>query len=164
MSKINEVFQSFRCPNCNTLQQSIHLERNLTTCSKRVKNVYTRNVYQIRETLSAKLDSFGFKYMSEQKFSKNLSIFEFELTCVQEETFRDTNTKTWLGKHVPISVSISSKLVEEQIVLWNTDPYHLVAPFIGAPENIDSQSTGRMKKLFVDIETTLKIKLCSILE
>ena len=121
-------------------------------------------MYQIRETLFDKLDSFGMKYTSEQKLFKNLAIFDFESTCVQEEAFRDTITTTWMGKHVPISVSISSNLVEEQIFICNNDLHHIVASFIGILENLASQSTAKMKNLFLDIETTTKIKLGSILE
>ena len=129
-----------------------------------MKNVYPRNVYQIRETLFDKLDSFGIKYTSEQKLFKNLAIFDVESFCVQEETFRDTNTTTWIGKHFPISVSFSSNLVEGPIFLSHSDPHHLVASFIGALENLASQRNAKMKKLFLDIETTIKIKLGSILE
>ena len=129
-----------------------------------MKNVYPRNVYQIRETLFEKLDSFGIKYTSEQKLFKNLAKFDFESTCVQEETLGDTNTTTWIGKHVPIYVSISSNLVEEPILICNSDSHHLVASFIGALENLAFQSKAKMKNLFLDIETTIKIKVGSILE
>ena len=106
VNNINAVFQSFRCPNCDIFfNKTFNLERHLTTCSEQVKNVYPRNVYQIRETLFDKLDCFGINYMSEQKLSKTLAIFDFESICVQEETFRDTITTTWIGKRVPISVS-----------------------------------------------------------
>ena len=63
-----------------------------------------------------------------------------------------------------ISVSISSNLVEEPIFLCNSDPHHLVASFIGAFENLASQSKAKIKNLFHDIKTTVKIKLGSILE
>ena len=60
VSNIKAVFQSFRCPNCDTFfNRTFNLERHLTTCSERVKNICPRNVYQIRETLFDKLDSFG---------------------------------------------------------------------------------------------------------
>ena len=151
VSNINAVFQVFGCPNCDTFfSRAFNLEWHLTTFSERVKNVYPRNVYQIRETLFDKLDSFGIKYTSEQKLFKNLAIFDFESICVQEEAFRDANTTTWIGKHVPISVSISSNLVEEPIFLCNSDPKR--------------NSEAKMKNLFLDIETTIKIKLGSILE
>ena len=71
VNNINGVFQSFRCPNCDTFfNRTVNLERQLTTRSERVRNVYPRNVYQIRETLFDKLDSFGINYTSEQNSSK----------------------------------------------------------------------------------------------
>ena len=71
VNNINAVSQSFRCPKCDTFfNRTFILERHLTTCSERVKNVYPRNVYQIRETLFDKLDSFGIKYTSDQKLQK----------------------------------------------------------------------------------------------
>ena len=165
VNNVNAVFQSFRCPNCDTLfNRTFNLERHLTTCSERVNSVYPRNVYQIRETLSDKLDSFGIKYTSEQKLSKFLAIFYFESIWVQNETFRDTNTTTWIGKRVPISVSISSIIVEEPLFLRNSDPHPLVASFIGALENVASQSKEKMRNLFLDIKTTRSFKLGSILE
>ena len=158
VSNINAVFLSFRCPNCDTFfNRTFNLERHLTTCSERVKNVYPRKVYQIRETVFDKLDSFGINYTSEQKLFKKLAIFDFESICVQEETFKDTITTTWIGKHVPISVSISPNLVEEPIFLCNSDPHHLVASFIGALENLASRSKAKMKNLFLDIKTTKKL-------
>ena len=132
VNNINAIFQNFRCPNCDTFSnKTFNLEQHLTTWSERVKIVYPRNVYQIRETLFDKLNSFGINYTSEQKLFKNLAFFDFESICVQEDPFRDTITTTWIRKHVPISVSISSNLVEEPIFLCNSDPHHLVASFIG---------------------------------
>ena len=131
VNNINAVFQSFRCPNCDTsFNKTFNLERHLILCTEPVKNVYPRNVYQIRKTLLDKLDSFGIKYTSEQKLFKNLELFDFKSICRQKESFRDTNTTTWIGKHVPLSVSISSNLVEEPIFLCNSDPNHLEHLFL----------------------------------
>ena len=107
---------------------------------------------------------FGIEYTNEQTLFKNLAIFDFESICVQEESFKDTNTTKWIGKHIPISVSISWILVKEPIFLCNTDRHHLVTFFIGALENLALQSKAILKNLFFDIETTIKIKLGSILE
>ena len=164
VSNINAVFQSFRCPNCDTFfSRTFNLERHLTTCSERVK-IYPRNVYQIRETLFDKLDSFGIKYTSQQKLFKILSIIDFESICVQEESLKDTKTTTWIGKQVPILVSISSNLLEEPAFRYNFDPHRLVSSFIGTLECLASQSKAQMKLLFLDIETTIRIKLGSIFE
>ena len=165
VNNFNAVFQPFRCPNCDTFFNiTVNLQRNLIRYSERVKNVYPKNVYQIRETLFDKLDSFGIKYTSEQKLFKNLAIFDFESICVQEETFRDTNATTWIGKYVSISVSISSNLVEEPVFICNSDPHHLVASFTGALENFASQSKAKRKNSFLDIKTTIKNKLGNTLE
>ena len=132
VSNINAVIQAFRCPNCDTFFNRIsNSEQHSTTCSERVKNVYPKNLYQIRETLIDKLDSFGIKYTSQQKLYKNLAKFDFESICVQEESFEDTKTTKWIGKHVPISVSISSNFVEEPFFPYNSYPHHLISSFMG---------------------------------
>ena len=136
VNNINVVFQSFRCPNCdNIFNRTFNLERHLGIFSERVKNVYPKNVYQTQETLFDKLDSFGIEYTNEQTLFKNLAIFDFESICVQEQSFKDTDTTKWIGKHSPISVSISSILVKEPTLFCNSDPQHLVTSFIGALEN-----------------------------
>ena len=157
VNNIYAVFQSFRFPNFDSFffNRTFNLVPYLIACSERVKKVYPRNVYQIRETLFDKLDSFGIKNTNDQNLFKNLAIFDFESICVQEETIRDTNTTTWIGKHVPKLVSISSNLVEEPVLLCNSDLHHIVASFIGALEILASQSKAKMKNLFPDIETTI---------
>ena len=57
VSNIIAVFQAFRCLNCDTFfSRAFNLDRNLTTCSERLKKVYLWNVYQIRETVFDNLD------------------------------------------------------------------------------------------------------------
>ena len=47
VSNNNAVFQAFRWPNCDTFfSGAFNLERHLTTCSERLKNIDPRNVYQ----------------------------------------------------------------------------------------------------------------------
>ena len=54
--------------------------------------------------------------------------------------------------------------MEESIFLYNSDPPHLASSFIGTQEGLASQSKAQKKLLFLDIETTINIKLGSILE
>ena len=131
-----------------------------------MKNVYPKNVYQTQETLFDKLDSFGIGYLNEQTLFKNLGISDLESICVQEESFKDTDTTKWIGKNIsiPILVSISSNLGKEPIFLCNSDLHHLVTSFISALENSALQSKALMKLLFFDIDKTIKSKLGSILE
>ena len=162
---MNSFFKSFRCSLCDTIfSKTGNLERHLITCSERVKHIYPKNVYQLRETLFEKLDSFNIPYREDQKLFKNLAIFDFESICVKEETYKETETTKWIGKHVPVSVSISSNLIPEPIFLCNSDPRHFVSSLISALEGLATQSKAEMKLRCIEVETAIKIKLSSILE
>ena len=132
-------------------------------CIERKNSI--RGTYIKSEKLSLKSWTLSVSSTQVNKnYSKNLAIIDFESICVQEESFKDIKTTTWIGKHVPISVSLASNLVEEPIFLYNSNPHHLVPSFIGTLESLPSQSKAHMKLLFLDIETTIKIRLGSILE
>ena len=91
---INSFFKSFCCSTCDTIfSKTGNLERHLITCSERVKNIYPKNVYQLRETLFENLDSFNIPYREDPNLFKNLAVFDFESICVKEETYKETNYK-----------------------------------------------------------------------
>ena len=99
----NALFKVFRCLTCDTyFQKTGNLERHLVKCSKRVEHIHPKNVYQLRETHFDKLDSFDIQYTDDQKLFGNLAVFEFESICMQEEKLKNTETTTWIGKHVQI--------------------------------------------------------------
>ena len=128
---IHALFKAFRCPTCDTFfQTSGNLERHLVRCNERVKHIYPKNVYQLRETLFEKLDSFDFQYIDYQKLFTNLAVCDFESICIPEEKFKNTETTTWIGKYVPLSISISSNLIAKPIFLCNSNPRDLVESFI----------------------------------
>ena len=133
VSDMNSFFKSFYRSTRDTIfSKTGNLERHLITCSEGVKHLYPKNVDQLRETLFEKLDSFKIPYREDQKLFKNLVIFDLESICVKAETYKETETKKWIGKHVPISVSIFSNLIPEPIFLCNSDPRHLVS-FLSVP-------------------------------
>ena len=140
------------------------MERHLITCSERVKHIYPKNAYQLRDTLFETLDSFNIPYRENQKLFNNLAVFDSESICFQEETYKENESTKWIGKHVPISVLISSNLITEPIFLCNSDYQHLVSSFISAPEGLATQSKAQMKIKFIEVETAIKIKLCALLE
>ena len=86
----NTVFQFHRCPICGTFCiRTSNFERHFTTFSERVRNVYPRSLYHIRETLFGQLDSFGIKYTSEQKLlKKNKNIRLWIRLCPRRELKR----------------------------------------------------------------------------
>ena len=78
-------------------------------------NLCPKSVYQLRKTLFHKFDSFDFPYTDNQKLFNNMAVFDFESICEEDESFNDTETTTWIGKHVPFAVLISSNLIQEPI-------------------------------------------------
>ena len=136
----------------------------MVRCSERVKHIYPKNVYQLQETLFDKLDSFDIQYTDDQKLFKNIAVFDIESICVPEEKLKNTETTTWIGKHVPISVSISSNLIAEQFFLCNSNPRDLVESFIDAFECLATKIKAQMKLKFREVERAIKSKLTRTLE
>ena len=165
-NNINALFKAFRCATCDTFfSRTGNLEQHLVTCSDRVKHIHPKNVYELRETLFEKLDAFNINYRSEQELFMNLAIFDFESIYVKEaNSYKQTETTTWIGKLVPMSVSIPSNLFPEPIVLCNSNPHHLNSSFITALEGLATQSKTQMKLNFIEVETAIKSKLRAILE
>ena len=114
VNNINALFKAFWCTTCDTFcSKTGNLERHLVKCSDRVKHIYPKNVYELRETLFEKIDAFNIPYRNERKLFTNLAIYDFESICVKEaNSYKQTETTTWIGKYVPISVSISSNLIQ----------------------------------------------------
>ena len=166
VNNINALFQAFQCTTCDTFfSKKGNLERHLVTCSDRVKHIYPKNVCELRETLLEKLDAFIIPYRNEQRLFKNLAMFDSESICVTEEdACKQYETTRRIGKHVPISVSLSPNLIPEPTFLCNANPHHLNSSFITALEGLATQSKAQMKLTFIVVETAIKIKLCGILE
>ena len=123
---------------------------------------FPENVYQLQETMFHKLHLFNILYSDEQKLFTNMAIFDFEWTCVQEDNFCDTDTKIWFGKHVQISLSLSSNLIEQPILLCNSIPGALVDSTVDALDGLATQSKAQMEVKFLEIETSGKSKLNQI--
>ena len=165
MDNINALSKAFCCRTCDIyFQKTGNLELDLVRCSERVKHIYPKNVYHLRETLFDKLDSFDIQYTDDKALFTNLAVFDFESICILEEKFINTETTTWIGKHVPISVSISSNLIPKPIFLCNSNPRDLVETFINAVEGLATQSKAQMKLKFLEIEIAIKSKLTRTLE
>ena len=133
-------------------------------CKERVKHIYPKNAYQLRQTLFDNLDSFDIQYTDDQKLFNNLSVFDFESICIPVGKFKNTETTTRIGKHFPISVSISSNLTAIPIFICNSNPRDLIESFIAAVEVFVTQNKIHMKLKFLEVETSIKTKLTRILE
>ena len=61
---------------------------------------------------------------------KNVATFDFESICVPSKELKQTESITWIGKHEPISVSISSNLLDKPIFLCVKDQQFLIIDFV----------------------------------
>ena len=162
---IHALFKAFRRPNCNTyFQKAGNLERHLVRRCERVKHTYPKNAHQIREKFLDKLDSFDIQNTDDQKLSNIIAVFDFESICILEEEIKNTETTTWIGKHVPISISIPPNLIAMPIFLWKSNPRDLGESFIYAVEGLATQSKNQMELKFLEVETAFKSKLTRNLE
>ena len=67
LSDMNSFFKCFRCSTCDTISSKTgNLERHLITCRERLKHVYPKSVYHLKETFSENLDSFNIPYREDQ--------------------------------------------------------------------------------------------------
>ena len=105
-------------------------------------------MYELRESLFEKLKGFILPVSEDNKLFDNLAIFDFKSICVSTEELKETQTTTWIVKHVPISVSILSNLIDEYIFLYNKDPQNLIIAFVTNLELLAEQSKLEMRKKF----------------
>ena len=63
VNNTNALFKAFPCTTSDTLfSKTGILERRLVICSHRVKHIYPKNVYELRETPFEKLDAFNIQH------------------------------------------------------------------------------------------------------
>ena len=85
-----------------------------------------------------------------------MTISDFEWICVQKDKLRDTKTTTWTDKHVPISASTSSNLIEKPMFSCNSNPGVSVESIFNALDGLATNSKAQMKLKFLVIETSVK--------
>ena len=94
-------------------------------------------MHHLGETPFDKLDFFNnIPYSDNQKLFTNMAILDFGSICVQQDLFRDPSASSWIGKNVPLSVSISSILIEQSVFLSNFNPAALAESFVDAPQGL----------------------------
>ena len=136
-----------------------HFNRHLKTCKERVKNIYPRGVYSLRETLFEKLDNFSITYPEDYALFRNFVVFDFEAICVQSVEANNTLTTSWIGTHVPVSVSISSNLLDEPVFLCENDPNRLIISFVAQLETLAAKNKADLRPNFLAAEAEIKTRL-----
>ena len=56
VNNTKNFFKCFRCPLCDTFSyKTDHINRHFLCCKNRIKSIYAKNVYNLRESLNEKL-------------------------------------------------------------------------------------------------------------
>ena len=87
-------------------------------------------MYQLKETVFERLEDIGIHVDNEVRLFTNFAVFDFESITVADNTLKNSDSTTWIGRHVPISVSISYSFGSGVYFLCNSDPKQLVRDFI----------------------------------
>ena len=146
VNDINKFFKKFRCPSCDVFfNHSGHFNRRLKTCKERVKIIYPRDAYSLRETLFEKLDNFSIAYPECYTLLRNFVVFDFEAICVQSVEANNTMTTSWIGTHVLVSVSISSNLLDEPVFLCENDTNRLIISFVAQLETLAAKNKADLR-------------------
>ena len=97
------------------------------------------------------------------KISSHVAVFDFESLCVPTEELKATKTTSWIGKHVPIAVSISSNLQDDPTFLCKKDPELLIIAFVSSLKLLAEKSKLQMGTKFQEIENTVNNRVKKIL-
>ena len=102
----------------------------------------------MRETLFEKLDNFSIAYPADDTLFKNLAVFDFEAICVHSVDINNTATTSWIGTHVPVSVSISSNLLDVPVFICENDPNRLIISFVAQLEILAAKNKVDVRSKF----------------
>ena len=144
---INKFLKRFRCYICDQyFDRSFNLLRHMQNCSDNIHHKYPTGAYQLSETIFDRLDDIQINVPQELRLFSHLIVFDFESITVPDNTLRNTDLTSWIGKHVPISVSIASNLLKDPIFICNEDPYQLIRDFVSNLTYIAEKSTLLMRE------------------
>ena len=164
-SDINQLLKKFRCDNCNQFfNRTFNLERHIKTCDELIKHRYPNGPYLLRTTIFDKLTELDISFDESLRLYSNLVVFDFESITVHDETLSDSYSVSWVGKHVPISVSMTSNLLSDAIFLCDPDPMRLTRSFLDKLLELSQQSSIQMRSMFESVFNDLDEKLNLITE
>ena len=86
----NDIDSFFKYSSCDTFfHKSDHFNKHLVRCKHRVRHVYPKNAYTLRETVFEKLDGLNIPCIEDQKLVSNVAIFDSESKCVPTEKLKE---------------------------------------------------------------------------
>ena len=117
---------------CSTNQITL---TNPQSDEKRVRHIHPKNAYTFRKTMFENYDG-----NKNQKLFSNEAVFVFESIWVPTGELKATKKTTWIGKHVPISVSTFSNLQDDPIFLCEKVQKLLIIAFVSSLELLSEKA------------------------
>ena len=100
--------------------------------------------------------------ITRNKLIQNVAIFDFESNCMTIEKLKPTETITWIGKHEPISMSISFNLLDKPIFKCDKDPQSLITEFVVNLDFWRNKNKAEMLSKFLETKNNIKKRLHTI--
>ena len=143
---IDKFLKKYRCRNCdNFWSRSSNFQRHLRSCSERITHRYPTGPYQLSETVSDMMRNLDIE--AENYLFTNLVVFDFESITVHDQSLNHTDSTTFIGKHVPKSVSIHSNLISEPIFICGINARCLVTKFLLELLALSKRSSKELRQL-----------------
>ena len=105
---MKNLLKKFRCHTCDTfLSSTRNLLNHQRQSRENIKHVHPTGVHQLKETVFEQLEDIGIHVNNEVRMFTNFAVFDFESITVADNKLKNSDSTAWIGRHVPISVSIS---------------------------------------------------------
>ena len=95
-------------------------------CSETTQHKYASGAYQLSDTIFDRLEEFNIIVPDELRLFPNPIVYDFQSITVHDSTIKNTEMTSWIGKHVPISVSMCSNFNPDTVFICNEDPNQLL--------------------------------------
>ena len=144
---IDKFLKKYRCRNCDKFwSHSFNFPRHIRSCSERITHRFSTGPYQLNEIVFEKMRNLDIEV--ENYLFKNLVVFDFESITVHDHFLNHTDSTTFFGKRVLISVSIHSNLISEPIFICDLNPRCLVTKFLLELLALSNRSSMELRQMF----------------
>ena len=105
--------KTYCCSKCDKLWKTAKaLNQHEKTCEATVRHVFPGGVYKVPQTIFDLLEDEGIVISEDLKYFPYRATFDFECYFKKEDQYpRNTAKLTWEAEHVPLSVSVCSKVL-----------------------------------------------------
>ena len=117
----------------------------------------------MNQSVFEKIVDFKIFVPDDMKLFKILVIFVFESINLQNNSLQDTEATKCVGRHIPVSVPITSNLLGEPIFLCNEKPLTLIREFLQELQSLARRNSKLNQEKFATYLEKLRRKNKNVL-